>query len=721
MRFKKLIAAGASFLLVMGASTLGAAAAYADDGTTAPDTVAADTATAPDPVVDPAPEPVAEPAPEPVVEPAPEPAPDPVVEPSDDPVPSDTPSTESDSDPPAQTSSESGSSSDSGTSTDVPVTRSAPTVSSFTRTTSTLKTGFLSDKPADAGPPVDNTNETTYWENLYPGTTCYKDDPTYGSLADSNKAVVLVNGTYVVLIVKSGAEDNGDGPGNAVYENPTPGTNYYGPLNGGGQQGTVSHWIVCLGEQEDVAVVPAAQGTDQTCDEEESELVGGSIQLTLITGVTYTITGPSPDVTVIVPDGTGLATGLAPGSYNVSFVLDPGYTTDVDSPIVITIGEFDGECGEVIDDCVTPVSLNTEEPECCDTVDTASLTTEDPECDPGCDTASTAGLNAANVPTDNCELPKVYLCHATQANPNANNPFNPLYLPVAGALGHAFPNPNDDHTGDIIPPFDYYENGVLKHFSGQNWPYGDPPSAEEWDEFLAFWDAGCVEPEEVTPAAQATDETCELLILTQGSVQVTVIAGVTYTVTGPNGVVPLDGSGNTGPVDPGQYSVAFTLDPGLTTSVNSPIIVTVNAFDGDCELVEHPIVTPNVISTALNCLDVGSYTLSNDLDDPNAVLWTVNGSPLGIPLASPSKFTVTSPGVYNIHADPNAPDYGFPGGALQDWTVTFVHPDDCDLSTLALTGKSPIAFLGGAMALILAGLAMFRVRAASQRKRMGTI
>jgi hypothetical protein len=703
MRFKKLIAAGASFLLVMGASTLGAAAAYADDGTT--DTVAADTATAPDPVVDPAPEPVAEPAPEPVVEPAPEPAPDPVVEPSDDPVPSDTPSTESDSDPPA-TSSDSSSSSgsgDTGESTDVPVTTSAPTTSTFTRTTSTLKTGFAEGKPADTGQPddllcTDLTEGEDGWTDKVntvgdPATVDYTAPD--GFLID---AYCVKAGTEPIIVDVDPVAES------IVIDHPN--------------KDSVSHWQVHLV----IEVNPAAEGTDQTCNADEGQLVGGSIQLSLLDHVTYTITGPNPDVTEIVPDGTGLATGLAPGQYNVSFVLDPGYGTLVVSPIVITIGEFDGECGEVIDDCVTPVSLNTEEPECCDTVDTASLTTDEPDCDdPECDTTETAGLNAANVPTDNCELPKVYLCHATQANPNANNPFNPLYLPVAGALGHAFPNPNDDHTGDIIPPFDYYENGVLKHFSGQNWPYGDPPSAEEWDEFLAFWDAGCVEPEEVTPAAQATDETCELLILTQGSVQVTVIAGVTYTVTGPNGVVPLDGSGNTGPVDPGQYSVAFTLDPGLTTSVNSPIIVTVNAFDGDCDLVEHPIVTPNVISTALNCLDVGSYTLSNDLDDPNAVLWTVNGSPLGIPLASPSTFTVTSPGVYNIHADPNAPDYGFPGGALQDWTVTFVHPDDCDLSTLALTGKSPIAFLGGAMALILAGLAMFRVRAASQRKRMGTI
>jgi hypothetical protein len=474
MRFKKLIAAGGAFLLVVGASTLGAAAAYADDAP-APDTTVVEPAPEPivEPAPEPAPEPVVEPAPEPVVETPSEPATEPVVEPTTDPVESDAPSTESDSDPPADTSTESSTeSSDSGDTGDT----TAP--STFTRTTATLKTGFAEGgKPEDTGPPEDQTNNTDYWEGLYPGTTCYKDDTTYGSITNDGKAVTLVAGTYEVLIVKSGSEDSGDGPGNKVYENPVAGTAYFGPLNNGGQQGEVSHWIVCLGEEdEDIVVSPAAQGSDQTC-ERDTILVGGSIQLTLITGVTYTITGPDPAVTVIVPDGSGLATGLEPGDYNVSFVLDPGYTTSVVSPIVITIDPAEGECGEIGDECeelsTAPASLS-------------ALTVDETECEEDCPAEGNSdGQN-------NSCLPDVYLCHATTANPNADNDYNGLILPIAGALGHAFPPPAQDHDFDIIPPFYYYENGVLTLYPGLNWDPSIDPDSEFWHNLVAN---DCVEQE----------------------------------------------------------------------------------------------------------------------------------------------------------------------------------------------------------------------------------
>ncbi|HEX7834054.1 MAG TPA: hypothetical protein VF479_01140 [Pseudolysinimonas sp.] len=688
MRFKKLIAAGGAFLLVLGASTLGAAAAYADDGTTSGDTVVTDTTTATDPAAEtpPAPEPVVEtpPASDPVVETPPASDPEPVVE-TTDPVESNTPSSESDSDPPA----------DSGSSSVIsPIKR----IASFTRTTATLKSGFAADKP-----PVDNTNEVTYWENLYPGTTCYKDDTTYGSVTGDGLGVVLLPGTYAVLIVKSGAEDNGDGPGNAVFENPTPGTTYYGPLNNGGQQGAVSHWIVCITDGEvGSEVTPAAEGSPQTCDAEEEELVGGSIQLTLITGVTYTITGPNPDTTEIIPNGSGLATGLAPGDYNVSFELDSGLTTEVDSPIVITITPFDGDCvSDPCDIAIAPSSLNT------DVAD---------EC---CDTTAPVSLNTDTAPT--CPLPDVWLCHATNANENANNPFNGLTLPWQGAVGHAFPNPNDDHTGDIIPPFDYYENGVLKHFDGQNWDPSIDPDSQAWHDFVT---AGCVELEDVDPGATPSPQTCPEGLPVGGTITVTPITGVTYSLVGPLGnpggpYGAPDGNNQWTGLAPGDYQVTYVLGSGQKSDVTNPIPATVGAFEGDCGLVEHPIVLPTAVAGSLSCLGISSYTLSNDLDDPNAVKWTVNGSPLGVPLATPSSFTVSSPGVFNIHAEANGPDYGLKDGAQQDWTFTFERPDDCDLDTLALTGQSPIVFLGGAMALILGGLALFRIRS-MRRERPGS-
>ncbi len=45
---------------------------------------------------------------------------------------------------------------------------------------------------------------------------------------------------------------------------------------------------------------------------------------------------------------------------------------------------------------------------------------------------------------------------------------------------------------------------------------------------------------------------------------------------------------------------------------------------GEC-LPTEPLVTPAAASTQIGCFSNGSYTLSNDLNDPAAVIWTVNG------------------------------------------------------------------------------------------------
>ncbi len=116
--------------------------------------------------------------------------------------------------------------------------------------------GFVAlANPASATvkPDETNYNSTTYWEGVYPGTTCTKVDDDwpfspYGSVTDRNKAVTLkakASGA-TALIVKGGSVDNGSGPGNVVYSNPVAGRPYFAPLNKGGQQADVSHWIICM-------------------------------------------------------------------------------------------------------------------------------------------------------------------------------------------------------------------------------------------------------------------------------------------------------------------------------------------------------------------------------------------------------------------------------------------------------------------------------------------
>lgn len=110
--------------------------------------------------------------------------------------------------------------------------------------------------PAGATP-ADNTNSPEYWQikvsNDLGGApvTCWKDQK--GSVTADGKNVVLnaFDGSgsdtgYVALIVKGGSEGE-DGAGNKVYMFPNAGTAYGTPLNGGGQQAGVSHYIVCAG------------------------------------------------------------------------------------------------------------------------------------------------------------------------------------------------------------------------------------------------------------------------------------------------------------------------------------------------------------------------------------------------------------------------------------------------------------------------------------------
>lgn len=117
---------------------------------------------------------------------------------------------------------------------------------------SVLLGGFATSAGADHNP-----NDPDYWESRteHP-STCYKhtaDGGSHGGLADNGKAVKLKTfqpswGTHwELLVVKGGSIDVGYGRGNAVYDHPSAGVNYYPPSNGGGQRPSVSHWIVCKG------------------------------------------------------------------------------------------------------------------------------------------------------------------------------------------------------------------------------------------------------------------------------------------------------------------------------------------------------------------------------------------------------------------------------------------------------------------------------------------
>ena len=214
-----------------------------------------------------------------------------------------------------------------------------------------------------------------------------------------------------------------------------------------------------------------------------------------------------------------------------------------------------------------------------------------------------------------------------------------------------------------------------------------------------------------------TNQLCTDSQLVGGVITVVITPHVGYQITGPNGVVPFDGTtGTTSPLAPGAYTVAVTADTGykLTSAASFPL--TIAAYDGVCgQLVDHPIVTPVVTSSQLGCTADGSYTLSNDLNAPNGVIWTVDGSPV-----APGTYSVTSARTVTIHADPNGPNFGFSFGQQQDWTLTFATAALCSTlptlalhdGTLAFTGSNPTGLLVLAVFLALFGLVLVLVRRA---------
>lgn len=79
-----------------------------------------------------------------------------------------------------------------------------------------------------------------------------------------------------------------------------------------------------------------------------------------------------------------------------------------------------------------------------------------------------AGAPAFAVPStsgDDNPHNKVTICHATKSK---SNPYVQISVNANGSVsGHAGNQHQDGN--DIIPPFDYNDNGATKHFAGQNW------------------------------------------------------------------------------------------------------------------------------------------------------------------------------------------------------------------------------------------------------------
>ena len=132
----------------------------------------------------------------------------------------------------------------------------------------------LEGKVGDAGRRDERQNAPGYWEKRFAefDATCYSHQGNrgsdHGSIADNKKTVTLKTFNqdwpgdhWVVLVVKAGNTNN-------VIVNPEPNVAYASPLNSGGKQADVSHWIVCKGTTPPPAaepVTPTLAFTPPTC------------------------------------------------------------------------------------------------------------------------------------------------------------------------------------------------------------------------------------------------------------------------------------------------------------------------------------------------------------------------------------------------------------------------------------------------------------------------
>jgi hypothetical protein len=163
---------------------------------------------------------------------------------------------------------------------------------------------------------------------------------------------------------------------------------------------------------------------------------------------------------------------------------------------------------------------------------------------------------------------------------------------------------------------------------------------------------------------------------------------------------------------PGTYLVAAMANTGyFLTGYNGPWTEVLTSAVPCGDLITHPLVDPSAVQVKMGCVADGSYTLSNDLSDAAALIWTVNGSTV-----SQGTYKVTTPSTVVVHTAVSGPSYGLEDGATTDWTFHFVRPTSCDLTTLALTGSTPTGWIVFGYILLVSGLALVAVRFARRRE-----
>ncbi|MES1170125.1 MAG: hypothetical protein ABUL47_05500, partial [Leifsonia sp.] len=211
---------------------------------------------------------------------------------------------------------------------------------------------------------------------------------------------------------------------------------------------------------------------------------------------------------------------------------------------------------------------------------------------------------------------------------------------------------------------------------------------------VAPYDGDCATPVDVAGAASRTDQVCTDGSLVGGVITVTITPGVTYVITdSSNAVVAFDaGTGQTGALPPGTYSVAVTANSGYHLTSAATIPLTISPYGDDCGKVSTE-VTPSASATDQSCsFDGDTSSLVGGVitvDIQTGIDYTITDSGnVVIPFDAGTGTTGhLAPGAYTVH--PSAQS-GFTLSDASDIPLTIAAYDGkCgQLSTDALVDPS---------------------------------
>jgi len=275
--------------------------------------------------------------------------------------------------------------------------------------------------------------------------------------------------------------------------------------------------------------------------------------------------------------------------------------------------------------------------------------------------AAAASSQEPGIPVVRDSGPNITICHATSSD---KNPYVQIQVDADSIVKE---NGHDSHPEDIIPPFDYIDHGVTKHYPGKNWPAKTD-----------IWLHGCEIPAPPTPELKPVQLTVKCVDDNGGTF--TAVFGysnpnataVTVAVGGGNSFSPAPaGRGQPTTFNPGtvESAVTTTGDAGSSLvwsvtvgGVTSSATATAS-YEPSCSIGPEP--GPPAITIAVKCVDNTAAAYDATFAYSTSTAATIPVGPnnsLSPPLGTPPSAFQVGGGEFTVSGIPNSTDLA--------WTLT---------------------------------------------------